>query len=108
MLIYNTSFHVDSERLLSAFLTYMRDEYFPKVTEKGYVRNPQFVRLLTDIGDNLVGYSLMCEADDIQSLKKWRNEIGNALDAAFHKQFGDKILTFSTTMKDVTDKVTDR
>ena len=105
MLIYNTTFHVDGERLLSPFLTYMRDEYVPRAMAKGYLRNPRFVRLLTDIGDNLTGYALMCDVDDVVKLKKWKQEIAFDLEADFHKQFGEKVLMFSTTMKDVSDKI---
>lgn len=105
MLIYNTTFHVDGEHQLSPFLTYMRDEYLPAALRKGYLRNPRFVRLLTDIGDNLLGYALMCEVDDVVALKRWKNEVGHDLESAFHQKFGEKILMFSTTMKDVTDKV---
>lgn len=105
MLLYNTTFHVDGEHLLSPFLTYMRDVYFPAVTARGYLRNPRFVRLLTDIGDNLIGYALMCETDDVVTLKRWRKEIGDVLASNFHDRFGEKVLMFSTTMKDVTDKV---
>lgn len=105
MLIYNTTFHVDGERYLSAFLTYMRDVYFPAVTARGYLRNPRFVRLLTDIGDNLIGYALMAETDDVQTLKRWKLEIGRTLESSFHDHFGEKILMFSTSMKDVTEKV---
>lgn len=105
MLIYNTTFHVDGERLLSPFLTFMRDEYVPKATAKGYLQHPRFVRLLTDIGDNLTGYALMCDVEDVIKLKKWKQEIGHDLEALVHKQFGEKVLMFSTTMKDVTEKI---
>ena len=105
MLIYNTTFHVDGEHLLSPFLTYMRDVYLPAATARGYLRNPRFVRLLTDIGDNLTGYALMCETEDVKSLKQWRQEIGLTLESNFHDHFGEKILMFSTTMKEVTEKI---
>lgn len=105
MLIYNTTFHVDGERTLSPFLTYMRDEYYPHVTEGGLMRNPRFVRLLTDIGDDLTGYALMCEVDDVVALKKWKQETGRKLEEKLHERFGEKVLTFSTTMKDVTEKI---
>ena len=105
MLIYNTTFHVDGERLLSQFLTFMRDEYMPKATAKGYLQHPRFVRLLTDIGDNLTGYALMCDVEDVVKLKKWKQEIGHDLETLVHKQFGEKVLMFSTTMKDVTEKL---
>lgn len=101
MLIYNTTFHVEGEHLLPPFLTYMRDVYRPAVTQRGYVKSTRFVRLLTDIGDNLIGYALMFDIDDVQVLKKWKLEVGRELEANFHKQFGEKILCFSTTMKDV-------
>jgi len=99
MLIYNTSFHVDGEKLVSAYRTYMRDVYLPKVTERGYLKNPRFVSLLTDIGEGMFGFSLMCEVENVVVLKKWRKEIGDALMADFHSHFGEKVLTFSTSMK---------
>ncbi len=101
MFIYNTSFHVESEHLLSKFLTYMRDSYLPAIQQGGLMTNVRFVRLLTDIGDNLIGYSVMGEFEDLQKLKKWKLEIGRAADASFHKEFGEKILPFTTTMKEV-------
>ncbi len=106
MLIYNTTFHVDGERLLGPFLTYMRDVYLPAAIEKDYLRNPRFVHLLADVGDNLFGYALMCEVEDVKVLKKWKLEIGHTLESNFHQQFGEKILMFSTAMKDVSDKLT--
>lgn len=101
MLIYNTSFHVDSEHYISKFLTFMRDNYLPAIQQGGLMTNVRFVRLLTDIGDNLIGYSVMGEVADMQKLKKWKLEVGRVADASFHREFGDKILTFSTTMKEV-------
>lgn len=101
MLIYNTSFHVDGEALISPFRTYMRDVYLPKVTERGYLKNPRFVSLLTDIGDGLQGFALMCEVENVVVLKKWRKEIGDTLMADFHATFGEKVLTFSTSMKEI-------
>lgn len=101
MLIYNTSFHVDSEHYISKFLTFMRDNYLPAIQQGGLMTNVRFVRLLTDIGDNLIGYSVMGEVADMQKLKKWKLEVGREADASFYKEFGDKILTFSTTMKEV-------
>lgn len=101
MLIYNTSFHVDSEHELSKFLTYMRDTYLPAIAQDGLMQNIRFVRLLTDIGDNLIGYSVMGEFADLQKLKKWTLDVGRPANAAFHREFGEKVLTFSTTMKDV-------
>ena len=101
MLIYNTSFHVDTEHELSKFLTYMRDVYLPAIAQGGLMQHIRFVRLLTDIGDNLIGYSVMGEFADMQKIKKWKLEIGREADANFHKEFGEKVLNFSTTMIEV-------
>ena len=73
MLIYNTTFHVEGEAQLGPFLTFMRDVYVPAAIRDGYLRNPRFVRLLTDLGDNLFGYALMCEVEDVQTLKRWKH-----------------------------------
>jgi hypothetical protein len=105
MLIYNTTFHVEGENNLSPFLTYMRDVYVPAAIRDGLLQNPRFVRLLTEVGDNLFGYALMCEVEDVKILKKWKLETGRTLESNFHQQFGEKVLMFSTSMKDVTEKV---
>lgn len=102
MLIYNTSFHVDGEALIGPFRTYMRDVYLPKVTERGYLKHPRFVSLLTDIGEGMQGFAVMCEVENVIVLKKWKKEIGDALMSDFHDHFGEKILTFSTSMKEIT------
>ena len=99
MLIYNTSFHVDGEALIGPFRTYIRDIFLPKIVERGYASNPRFVSLLTDIGDGIQGFAVMFEVDNVVILKKWRKEIGDPLMDDFHKTFGDRVLTFSTTMK---------
>lgn len=101
MLIYNTSFHVDSERVLGSFLGFMRDEYLPAITAHGLIGHYRFVRLLTDIGEGMIGYAVMCDVADIQTLKRWKQEVGTQLESKLHARFGEKVLTFSTTMKDV-------
>ena len=99
MLIYNTSFHVSGERTLQHFLTYMRDNYLPAISQGGLLQNIRFVRLLTDIGDDQIGYCVMADVDDIKALKKWKLDVGNAADTSFHHEFGEQVLTFSSTMK---------
>lgn len=86
--------------MLPKFLSYMRDVYYPKATEK-YIKSARFVRLLADVGEGLIGYALMCEVEDVKTLKQWKQEIGWNLESSFHDQFGEKILMFSTAMKDV-------
>ena len=101
MLIYNTSFHVEGERTLQPFLTYMRDVYLPALRQGGLLLRLRFVHLLTDIGDEKFGYCVMVEVPDLKTLKKWKLEVANPADTNFHKEFGEKVLTFSSTMKEV-------
>jgi len=103
MLIHNTTFHVDGERYMSQFLTYMRDVYVPAIRANEELKNPRLVRLLADVGDNLIGYAMMFEVDDLQVLKRWKTGPGRELHDDFVKTFGERILTFSTSMK-VVDK----
>ena len=99
MLIYNTTFHVE-EAVLQKFLCFVKDEYFPAVTEGGYMTRPRLVHLLGDVGENLLGYAVMadCPGEAID-LKKWRKETGDKLIAQLQQQFGTKVLSFSTAMK---------
>jgi len=99
MLIYNTSFHVTGESLVSKFLQYMRDEYLPRVLAGGRLRNPRFVRLLTPVGDDVFAYSLMVETATVAELKAWKQADGDRLAADFSARFGERVLMFSTTMR---------
>lgn len=99
MLIYNTSFHVTGEGLVPKFLQYMRDEYMPRVLAGNRLRNPRFVRLLTNVGDDVFAYSLMVETSSVAELKAWKLAGGDRLAADFAVHFGERVLTFSTTMR---------
>ncbi len=101
MLIYNTSFHISGERLIPKFLQFMRDEYLPRLLSTGDLKNPRFVRLLTNVGEDVYAYSLMADTDSVVTLKHWKVTTGNALEADFAAQFGEQVLLFSTTMREV-------
>lgn len=84
---------------MQKFLTYMKETYLPTVTTHPNVKGHRFVRLLTDVGEGLIGYSLMCDIEDVKQMKEWNNTcLAPALDA-FHREFGETILPFSTSMK---------
>ena len=53
-------------------------------------------------GEGMQGFAVMCEVENVVVLKKWRKEIGDQLMNDFHNTFGEKILTFSTSMKEIT------
>lgn len=100
MLIYNTTFHLDGESLISPYLTFMKEYYLPSVTARGYLTNPRFVRLLGDCGEGIIGYALMCDVEgEAAALKKWRHEIGDVLLSSLYDRFGTSITAFSTAMK---------
>ncbi|MDO4497072.1 MAG: DUF4286 family protein [Bacteroidales bacterium] len=99
MLIYNTSFHVE-EQVLQQFLCFVKDDYFPAITQGMYLQNPRLLHLMNNVGDNLYGYAVMAEVPgDIVALKKWRKETGDALISSLQQKFGTKVVSFSTTMK---------
>lgn len=99
MLVYNTTFHVE-EAQLQEFLCFVKDEYFPAVTKGGHLKRPRLVRLLGDVGEGLFGYAVMADAEgEAASLKKWKEETGNALLVKLQQKFGIKVLSFSTSMK---------
>lgn len=75
MLIYNITFHVDGELNLAPYLTYMHDVFYPTAANKEYVKNPRFTRLLTDIGEEMYGFSFSFEVDDVKAMKKWKQEM---------------------------------
>jgi len=99
MLIYNTSFHVE-EAVLQKFLCFVKDEYFPAVTEGGYLVRPRLVHLMGDVGEGLMGYAIMADCPgEILDIKRWRDATGNKLIDRLKTEFGTKVLSFSTAMK---------
>lgn len=105
MIIYNTTFHIDGERHVARFLAYLRDSYYPAVTSHDAVRNPRIIRIVTSVGEDTFAYALMFEAESIRDLKRWKSEVGQKAEADLHAHFGQKVLAFSTLMKDVTTQV---
>lgn len=99
MLIYNTTFHVTGERTQSLFLDFMRDVYIPKTKVSSYLRNTRFVSLITGLGDNVSGYALMSEVENIADLKHWKKEKEEELLSLLYQRLGEGVLTFSTAMK---------
>lgn len=99
MLIYNTTFHVE-ESVLQKFLCFVKDVYFPTVTEGGFLQRPRLVHLLGDVGDGLIGYAIMADCPgEIMNIKRWRDNSGTKLIQRMTTEFGTKVLSFSTTMK---------
>lgn len=99
MLIYNTTFHVE-EAVLQKFLCFVKDVYFPAVTEGGYLTHPRLVHLMSDVGDKLMGYAIMADCPgEVMDIKRWRVATGDKLIAQLTAEFGTKVLTFSTAMK---------
>jgi hypothetical protein len=101
MLIYNTSFHISGERLVPKFLQYMHDEYIPRLKASPQLSNLRFVRLLTNIGDDMFAYSLMADVPHVIALKEWKRTVGDELEADFTAHFGEQVLLFNTTMRTV-------
>jgi hypothetical protein len=101
MLIYNTSFHINGERIVPKFLQFMNDEYLPRMASTGHMTNLRFVRLLTNIGEDMVAYALMADTPTVVTLKAWKQAVGDSLEAEFAQVFGESILLFSTTMRTV-------
>lgn len=101
MLIHNITFHVDGELNVQPFMKYIRDVFYPSATAKEYVSNPRFTRLITDIGEGIYGFAFSIEAESVQQLKQWKQEIGTKAKAQLDDFFGNKVMTFSTTMYDM-------
>jgi hypothetical protein len=101
MLIYNTSFHISGERLVPKFLQFMNDVYLPRMQASGEMSNLRFVRLLTNIGEDMFAYALMADTPSAVTLKAWKKTTGDQLEAEFSAHFGEQVLMFSTVMRTV-------
>ncbi len=105
MLLYNTSFQVTGEKTTGLFLSYMQSTFYPAISAGGRVSNVRFHRVLTHTEADIFVYTLMFDIEGLRELKAWKEEVEAGALKGLKKEFGENVLTFSSTMSDYTDKV---
>lgn len=100
MIIFNTTYHVD-DSLKNKFLDYIKTEYIPRAISSGILSQPRLAEILSqEEKPQGTNYALQFNVSDIKNLNRWYSESGLKLNDDFVAQFGEKVVGFSTLMKD--------
>ncbi|MDD2798588.1 MAG: DUF4286 family protein [Bacteroidales bacterium] len=101
MIIFNTTYCLDTT-IHDECLVWLKESYIPVAVHSGEVNKPTLARIYSHeegVGEN---YSLQFKVKSIEILEHWYESTGNPLHQALNEKFGEKVLTFTTLMEEVT------
>ena len=98
MLIYNTTFHVESDDVRN-FLIWLTEHYIPTVLGSNMLRAPRLLEVLSHQEDASYTYSLQWEVDSSKTLHEWHIKQGSQLNSELEKIFKDKVVGFPTLLE---------
>lgn len=97
MILFNTTYLV-TPNTEKTFLYWLSSVYVPKIKETGLVSNPRLLKVLTDEKDG-ISYSLQVEAENVSQMNEFKKKHLGALEEEVSKTFGERVLFFSTYLK---------
>ncbi len=100
MLIYNTTYQVDTDEARN-FMIYLHEVHVPAIVASGLLRNPRLRRILSHQDGATECYALEFETEDSQTLHEWYGADGARLNADLTRAFGDKVTGFPTLMEEI-------
>lgn len=100
MIVYNTTFHIESDSVESC-LNYLKKEFIPVAVADGRLRHPSLMKILHEQEGEGESYAMQFHVDSIPTLNGWLREEGNAMHKLLINRFGTKIAGFSTLMEEL-------
>lgn len=97
MLIYNTTFQVDSD-IHENFLIWLKECYVVEIEKNGILKSPRICKILSH-RDQGSSYSLQWEVENSTLLHRWHTEQGVRLNEELVKIFKNKVVGFPTLME---------
>jgi hypothetical protein len=98
MYIYNTTFCLE-DSVLEAWKNWLDDEYIPLMTAGGDFANLHILRVLTENAGDALSISVQFSVETLVSVDRWRKEKEPLLAASVTREFGTKVLYFSTVLE---------
>lgn len=97
MILYNTTFHIDSA-IDSDFTEWLKSRFITDASTSGFV-SPMLTRLLNQVEPGCNSYALHLCADDISIIEKWEADKRLKLMQEMFGTWGERALAFSTPME---------
>lgn len=96
-MIYNTTFVVD-ESVHAPWMQWLRNHYINEVVENTPLENPALFKVLSNKVEG-ESYSLQFTAPSINEMKIWEKNYKEKMEQTIRDNFGEKVLFFSTYLK---------
>lgn len=101
MIIYNTTFCIERD-VLGECIEYLKGCYIPRAASGGHLMSPRLHRILGSGGDGeAASYSVQFRVEDQETLARWLEKEGQALQQELVARFGAKVVGFSTLLEEI-------
>lgn len=97
MILYNTTFHIESS-IDESFFDWIKARFIPAAMSSGFV-NPMLMRLIDRVEPGCTSYALHLYADNMDYIARWEHGVKNELVEEMMCKWGERALAFSTPME---------
>ena len=100
MLLYNTTYHVEQDRV-DLFLIWLKEKFIPEVKANGLLTNPRVYKVLSHLEEGVESYCLQWDVENSGTLHRWYTAQGAELNEELVRTFQDKVMGIPTLMEEV-------
>lgn len=101
MLVYNITFHVEGE-MQADFLRFLKEEYVPQATQRGFVHSPLLHRVLPHAEEEEgCSYAVQFRVKNADRLNFWIEQEGRVLARRVVERYGSKVVGFTTVLEEI-------
>lgn len=97
MILYNTTFHIDSA-IEDVFIAWLKSRYIGQASTHGF-RQPLLTRLINQLEPGCTSYALHLRTELPSLVKQWEDGEKISLTQEMFCLWGERALSFSTTME---------
>ena len=98
MILLNTTFHVHTS-VNEPFIEGVKATYIPTAMKSGLFTAPIFTRIMMQVDPEAVSYAVQLQADSHKEAESWHDTVAADLKDALARQWGERVLHFTTYME---------
>ena len=100
MLIHNITYNID-KKLEEDFLSWMKNIHIPNVMLTGFPKSQKIMRLLTEVDNGGVTYSVQYNFDSIEGFEVYENDYMDNLHAEVDKKYRGNYVHFASLLEEL-------
>lgn len=99
MILYNTTYSVAAE-VADDWLRWMKRFYIPAVLSTGLPVNHKILRLLTEIDNGGITYSVQLDFTSIDAYRAYQQQHADTLHQRIQHRFSNQFISFNTLLEE--------